>query len=210
MPIPKPAVIPTPRRRLREVVYEGLRAAIEDGTLLPGERLADDDLVQWFGTSRTPIREAIAQLEMEGLIELASNRFTRVMPLSRAAHDDAADLLSTLHASVLKRTDQIEANTRREVGGAAAALLPQLEARNLDGYRLLLDLVGQLAATGINPLLTVAESSARARTKFHSSAEGAAVDWEEVRHTASALISAADDADHTSAAAASPVGIGHH
>lgn len=53
-------------------------AALRDGTLQHGERLNDDELVQWLGVSRTPIREAIAKLVDIGLVEMEANRYTRV------------------------------------------------------------------------------------------------------------------------------------
>ena len=68
MPVPKPSDTTTPRRLLREVVFDQMRDAIVDGTLHPGERLNDDELVAWLGVSRTPIREAVARLHAAGLV----------------------------------------------------------------------------------------------------------------------------------------------
>ena len=51
---------------LREVVSETLRQAIKDGVLKPGERLMEIQLADELGVSRTPIREAIRKLELEG------------------------------------------------------------------------------------------------------------------------------------------------
>ena len=59
MPVPKSTVESSPRKLLRDVVYDKMLAALRDGTLQHGERLNDDELVQWLGVSRTPIREAI-------------------------------------------------------------------------------------------------------------------------------------------------------
>lgn len=65
--------MPLPKRPLRHEplyrqAYEVLRRAILTGDLVPGERLAETDLAQRLGISRTPLREALRQLEAEGLL----------------------------------------------------------------------------------------------------------------------------------------------
>lgn len=51
------------------MVYETLRQAIFEGELKDGDRLVEKDLSERLGISRTPIREAIRKLEMEGLVQ---------------------------------------------------------------------------------------------------------------------------------------------
>jgi DNA-binding GntR family transcriptional regulator len=53
---------------LREKILETIRDAIMTGTLKPGEKVAEPDLAEKFGISRTPIREAFRQLESEGYL----------------------------------------------------------------------------------------------------------------------------------------------
>ena len=53
---------------LRDVVFNTLRRAILRGELKPGERLMEIQLANKLGVSRTPIREAIRKLELEGLV----------------------------------------------------------------------------------------------------------------------------------------------
>ena len=53
---------------LREVVAEALRDAIKSGMLAPGQRLMEIQLAEELGVSRTPVREAIRKLELEGLV----------------------------------------------------------------------------------------------------------------------------------------------
>ena len=50
---------------LRDVVFNTLRKAILTGTLKPGERLMEVHLANKLGVSRTPVREAFRQLELE-------------------------------------------------------------------------------------------------------------------------------------------------
>ena len=66
-----------------------LQHAILEGVLKPGERLRAEALAQRFGTSRTPIREALLQLEAQGLVEVEPNRGAVVRAFDR---DDLLDL----------------------------------------------------------------------------------------------------------------------
>ncbi|MDR3592704.1 MAG: GntR family transcriptional regulator [Negativicutes bacterium] len=67
---------------LREVVSEALREAIINQTLKPGERLMEIQLAEELGVSRTPIREAIRRLELEGFLVMVPRRGTYVADLS--------------------------------------------------------------------------------------------------------------------------------
>ena len=55
---------------LRDVVFHTLRRAILKGELKPGERLMEVQLANRLGVSRTPVREAIRKLELEGLVTM--------------------------------------------------------------------------------------------------------------------------------------------
>ena len=59
---------------LRDVVFQTLRQAILRGELEPGERLMEIHLANRLGVSRTPIREAIRKLELEGLVVMIPRR----------------------------------------------------------------------------------------------------------------------------------------
>jgi DNA-binding GntR family transcriptional regulator len=74
-----------PQPRVRDLLEE----AILGGELKPGERLRAEALAQRFGTSRTPIREALLQLEGQGLVEVEPNRGAVVRAFDR---DDVLDL----------------------------------------------------------------------------------------------------------------------
>ncbi|WP_378954034.1 GntR family transcriptional regulator [Pelosinus sp. sgz500959] len=56
-------------RPIRDVVYDYLRTAIINGLIKPGERLVEKDYAEKFNISRTPVREALRKLEIEGLVE---------------------------------------------------------------------------------------------------------------------------------------------
>lgn len=57
-----------PHPQMRDHVFKKLRRAIITGELKPGERLVERTLAEQLGVSRTPVREAIRMLELEGLI----------------------------------------------------------------------------------------------------------------------------------------------
>ena len=63
---------------LRETVFLTLRKLILTGKLHPGERLTEVRLGKILGTSRTPIREAIRKLELEGLVTITPGSGARV------------------------------------------------------------------------------------------------------------------------------------
>jgi len=67
---------------LRDIVFEHLRAAIISGVLKPGERLMELQLADDMGVSRTPVREAIRKLELEGLVSMVARRGAYVSDLS--------------------------------------------------------------------------------------------------------------------------------
>ncbi len=57
-----------------KVVAERLRSEIQHGTLAPGTRLRQNDVAKRFGVSTTPVREAFAQLQAEGLVRIDPHR----------------------------------------------------------------------------------------------------------------------------------------
>lgn len=79
MPVPNTAQPKIARRLLRDEAHDLIRDAILDGTLAPGEQLDDASLQEWLGISRTPIREAIIALQVEGFVEIAAQTHTRVV-----------------------------------------------------------------------------------------------------------------------------------
>ena len=73
---------------LRDVVFNTLRQAILRGELKPGERLMEIHLANKLGVSRTPIREAIRKLELEGLVNIIPNKGAYVTGISdKDVHD---------------------------------------------------------------------------------------------------------------------------
>jgi DNA-binding GntR family transcriptional regulator len=67
---------------LRELVFESLREAIINRQLEPGERMMEIQLAEEMGVSRTPVREAIRKLELEGLVVMVPRKGAYVAGLS--------------------------------------------------------------------------------------------------------------------------------
>lgn len=67
---------------LRELVFESLREAIISGLLPPSERLMEIQLAEEMGVSRTPVREAIRKLELEGLVVMIPRKGAYVAGMS--------------------------------------------------------------------------------------------------------------------------------
>ncbi len=67
---------------LRDIVFETLRTAILEGGLKPGERVMEVQLAEKLGVSRTPVREAIRKLELEGLLVMIPRKGAYVADVS--------------------------------------------------------------------------------------------------------------------------------
>ncbi|MCZ4302490.1 GntR family transcriptional regulator [Microbacterium oxydans] len=72
-----------PAASRRERVAEILREAITTGDLEPGQKLTELELAAQLGTSRAPVREALRQLEQEGLVVSYPYRGTEVLGVSQ-------------------------------------------------------------------------------------------------------------------------------
>jgi DNA-binding GntR family transcriptional regulator len=83
-------------RPLRHDAYEALRGAILLGRLQPGERVVEAEIARQMGISRGPIREAVRQLEQDGLVEYQPRRGVIVTELTRERVLDAYSVRAEL------------------------------------------------------------------------------------------------------------------
>lgn len=81
---------------LREIVFESIREAIIDGKLKPGERVMEVQLAEKLGVSRTPVREAIRKLELEGLLIMEPRKGAYVTDVSLKDLVDVLEVRSSL------------------------------------------------------------------------------------------------------------------
>ncbi|MFH1081300.1 MAG: GntR family transcriptional regulator [Pseudomonadota bacterium] len=83
---------------LRKMIYEQLVSDILGGSINAGERLSEADLVERFGVSKTPIREALIQMEREGYILLRKNVGAIVQKISIKMVDEIFTIIAVLES----------------------------------------------------------------------------------------------------------------
>ena len=87
---------------LRDVVFNTLRNAILTGELSPGERLMEIKLADKLGVSRTPIREAIRKLELEGLVVNTPRKGAEVANISAEDLRDVLEVRRSLEVLAIR------------------------------------------------------------------------------------------------------------
>ena len=115
---------------LRELVFENIRQAIVKGIFAPGERLMEIQLADDLGVSRTPVREAIRKLELEGFVVMIPRRGTYVANLSIKDINDVYEIRISL------------------VGVAAGLAGGRIEPEELEELNRLLLEISEAARTG--------------------------------------------------------------
>jgi len=93
---------PIERQKLSERAREAIRDRIISGQFPMGEKLTESELVRLLGVSKSPIREALLQLEREGLIVLSANRTTRVFAMGSTEISELGELRQILETEALR------------------------------------------------------------------------------------------------------------
>jgi DNA-binding GntR family transcriptional regulator len=133
------AVLPVIRKLaapLRRQVLDELRQSIISGRMAPGSRLVERELISMMGVSRTVIREALRQLETEGLIAIIPNKGPVVRELTVAEAKDLYAIRAVLEglaarlfvqnadaAQVEKLEQELNATEKAYKSGDAAQIL---------------------------------------------------------------------------------------
>lgn len=115
---------------LREKILETIREAILKGQLKPGEKVAEPELAERFGISRTPIREAFRQLESEGYLTVIPRKGAVVTSLSERAVEEFYAIKSILE------------------GYAARMAADNLTGKDIEKLEAINERLAQLAAEG--------------------------------------------------------------
>ncbi len=122
------------RTLLRDQAYAAIRAAIVAGSLAPGQVVRDRDLAERLGFSRAPVRDALARLADEGLVESKPQSHTRVTPLILRDVRDALVVVRTMHEvaarSAARRLRPAELDAMR---AANAEFARAVRARDVEG-----------------------------------------------------------------------------
>lgn len=117
---------------LRDVVFHTLRNAILKGELKPGERLMEVQLAQRLGVSRTPVREAIRKLELEGLVCMLPRRGAVVANITVRDLEDVLEVRASLEElAARKACENITEEQLRDLKKTAGDFRRSLEGDDL-------------------------------------------------------------------------------
>jgi DNA-binding GntR family transcriptional regulator len=128
-------------KSLREQVYEYLRDQIQSQKLLPGATINPNEISKQLGISKTPLRDAIIQLEIEGFVTILPRRGVTVKKLTLQEIKDSYEIVGALEASVvLNEFDKITQSHISQMEKLNADQKAALEKKNYEKYyRLNLD-----------------------------------------------------------------------
>ena len=166
-------------------VVAHVKEAIRSGRLSPGQRLLESELTGRLGMSRGPVREALAQLQVEGFIDVEPHRGARVHQMSRAEMSDLFHVRALLAGDAARlaaaRVDdgdgraRLTAELARQLALRANTDLAAYAAANVSfhtvvdemcGNPLLASLLDQLQ-TRVGPFLGFAQARNRGRMLEH-------------------------------------------
>jgi DNA-binding GntR family transcriptional regulator len=123
------------RQRLHDIVVEHLRSFITEGVLPPGTKLNERELCETLGISRTPLREALKVLAVEGLIEINPNRGASVSRMSEMEIRETFELMSGIEAFAGELAcERITAQELEDIKALHYAMVVSKNQNDLPGY----------------------------------------------------------------------------
>ncbi|MYK32644.1 MAG: GntR family transcriptional regulator [Boseongicola sp. SB0670_bin_30] len=117
-------------KSLRELALEHLRNSIIDGTLKMGQALSEREISEGLGVSKSPVREALAELRNEGLVSIEPQKGARVFNLTEAEVAQICDFRQAIEMAAF------ELALSRDPDGLADAMarvVREMEAARKDG-----------------------------------------------------------------------------
>ncbi len=153
------SVTRAPGTPARIQVYAALRQAIVRGELEPGRQLSENALASNLGVSRTPVREALARLRDDRLVEIVPQLGTFVSRISRQAVADAQFIREALECAAVRRAAELageddvaklEENLDSQERASDANDLDAFYALDDSFHRTLCDLSGHLAVWAVS------------------------------------------------------------
>lgn len=106
-------------RSLRYMVYEAIKESILEGKYQAGDSLGENKIAEELHVSRTPVREAIRQLEFEDLVVSIPNRGVFVMGLTRQDSEDIYAIRRLIEGQIItwaiERITKVEINKLNEI-----------------------------------------------------------------------------------------------
>jgi len=123
---------------LRDKIASAVRASIIDGRIGAGEKLREPVLSKQLGVSRTPLREALLQLDSEGFVEMTPRRGAVVRPLSRQDAAETYEVKGALEALAARLAcERMESETLQRLKNINDTLASLGRARAVDQARIL-------------------------------------------------------------------------
>ena len=117
------------------MAIEQLRAAIVTGEFPLGSQLSEADLARRLGTSKTPVREALLRLQMEGLVRVVPQSGSFVFTMSAAEVRDLCEVRQTLeHAALMAALRRAPEALEAALGDIVAAMRVALPAGEVRRY----------------------------------------------------------------------------
>jgi DNA-binding GntR family transcriptional regulator len=118
----------TQKKTLSEEVLDRVREAIVSGRFRPGDGLSESMLATAFGVSRGPVREALSQLQQEGLVVIERYRGAKVTRISQEDVEELYELRTDLERFAIKRAARlISAEELEKMGSIASAYREAVE-----------------------------------------------------------------------------------
>lgn len=122
------ATEPGPRPRLVEAAYAAIKEAIRTGALPPGFQAAEAEIARRLGMSRTPVHEAMARLEEEGVVRILPKRGILVLSLSVDDVAEIYEMIAALEGAAAERLAAADAAVKAPVLAVLAAATAAMEA----------------------------------------------------------------------------------
>ncbi|GAA2611943.1 GntR family transcriptional regulator [Actinomadura fulvescens] len=116
-------------------VLDGIRGCIRHGEFVPGQRLVEADLMERFAATRAGVRQALADLAAEGLVERVPNKGARVRVVSVAEAVEITECRMALEGlCAAKAAERVTDADRGELTGLVSQMRTAVEAGDLIGY----------------------------------------------------------------------------
>jgi DNA-binding GntR family transcriptional regulator len=149
-------------KSIREKVYEYLREQLLDGNFYPYDRLIETKIAKEIGVSRTPVREALHSLELEGLIESIPRVGYTVKPISEKEVEEICEIRSVIeclaakwateraHEKLVRELNKVNVISEEKISKRDVKAFVELDAHfheiiaRLSGSKRLLDLAQTL------------------------------------------------------------------
>jgi DNA-binding GntR family transcriptional regulator len=143
---------------LREQIYHYLRREMQEGDLLPGSHIDLNRISRELGVSKTPLRDALIQLEARGFVTILPRRGVRVNVLSLADVKNIYEILGSLETSVIldvfdrlgpDRLERMEGVNAKYRKAAVEGDYEQIYRLNLSFHDIFLELSDNIEMRGL-------------------------------------------------------------